>query len=118
MLKKFTLFARGLCLGMALAATAFAPWQSARADRLLDENFEYPAGNLYQQGSWVRYGGNTAAPIQVAEGNLTYEGYIDEALGNKVSMVNTGSGEDLWKAFNGDVKVAGGLYMPICRLPA
>lgn len=108
MLKKFTLFARGLCLGMALAATAFAPWQSARADRLLDENFEYPAGNLYQQGSWVRYGGNTAAPIQVAEGNLTYEGYIDEALGNKVSMVNTGSGEDLWKAFNGDVKVAEG----------
>ena len=36
------------------------------------DDFDYPEGNLYGQGGWVRYGSQTVDPIQVVGTPLTY----------------------------------------------
>lgn len=97
-----------MCL--TLVATAFAPWQVAgAADLLIDENFEYPAGDLYGQGGWLKYGSNPEAPIQVAPGSLTYDGYMAQAVGNKASLSTASLAQDLWKPFGDEVKVSDGV---------
>lgn len=37
------------------------------------EDFNYPAGNLYGHGGWGKYGSNPNDPIQVVEQTLDYE---------------------------------------------
>lgn len=109
MSKSFTSLVKGAGLGLALAATAFAPWQSATAgDLLMNENFEYSPGNLYNQGGWVKYGTNPEGPIQVEAGNLVYTGYINEGIGNRVALTRESLGEDLWKAFDNNTMVDSG----------
>ena len=66
------------------------------------EDFNYPAGELHNQGGWVRYAGNTEAPIQVLDKALTYVGYNDEAPAKCVKLGNTKSGEDLMVRFTDD----------------
>lgn len=110
MRKIFTSLAKGAAMCLTLAATAFAPWQVAgAADLLIDENFEYPAGDLYGQGGWLKYGSNPEAPLQVAAGSLTYDGYMAQAVGNKASLSTTALAQDLWKPFGDDAKVADGV---------
>ncbi len=71
-----------------------------QAEIVLSENFDYPAGNLYQQGDWVRYGGHKADPIQVVNTPLTYPGYQDNASGKAAKLGSTETtGEDLQKPF-------------------
>lgn len=109
MRKIFTSLTRWSSAALLAAAAAFAPWQSADAQtRLLDENFDYPAGNLYQQGGWLRVGTNNAAPIQVVDNTLTYPGYQDEATGKAVAMTDTKSGEDLFTFFKDNATVNSG----------
>lgn len=66
------------------------------------EDFNYPAGDLHNQGGWVRYAGNSEAPIQVLDKALTYAGYNDEAPAKCVKLGNTKSGEDLMVRFTDD----------------
>ena len=40
---------------------------SAHADVLLNEDFNYPAGALYNQGGWMRFGTKTEAPLQLSD---------------------------------------------------
>lgn len=88
-------FRTAACLlaGMLLA-------NSASAQRLLTEDFDYPAGNLYGQGPWWVYSSNSASPIQVTEPSLSYPGYQEKAVGNAAILTNTEIvGQDLVAKF-------------------
>lgn len=113
MKKTFTSLIKRSVLATALSAmAAIAPSHTAHADLLMDENFDYTTGDLYNQGNWVKYASNPLDPIQVVAGSLTYQGYIDNSVGNKVAMKSTASGQDLFKFFNDNQKVGTGkLYV-------
>lgn len=81
-MKKLSLWAAGAIVG----AAALLPSQ-ANATIYLDENFSYNAGNLYQQGSWLRHSKNSNEPIQVVSPALTYPGYQDEATGLSAKLI-------------------------------
>jgi len=97
-----------LLIGLLFALGGAVPWQTANAERLLTENFEYSPGNLYQQGGWIRFGTNAAAPIQVLSGGLTYDGYLTQPVGGKVELGQTASGQDLMCGFKDDVMLKEG----------
>lgn len=63
------------------------------------DDFDYPEGNLYGQGGWVRYGSQTVDPIQVVGTPLTYPGYYEKADGKSVRLGATKSAEDLHVRF-------------------
>lgn len=63
---RLTTMAAAAVMLSATVAPAFAA--DTPPTRIIDENFEYPVGNLYQQGGWVKYGPNAAAPVQVEPG--------------------------------------------------
>ena len=72
----------------------------AKAEVAFWESFDYPAGNLYQQGDWVRYSSHSVDPIQVINTPLSYPGYQDEVSGKAVKIGSTSTrGEDLQKPF-------------------
>lgn len=75
------------------------PELQSTAQTLLNDSFNYPAGNLYGNGSWVRYGSNYNNPLQVTDNNLTYEGYESEADGKSVKLSDTEISESLFKEF-------------------
>lgn len=103
-------------LGGALALASVVPWTDAGAKQLLDENFDYSTGNLYNQGDWVRYGTNTAAPIQVSDANLIYQGYQPDAAGGQVSITKDASAEDLMKNW-GEAITSGEVYVSfLCKV--
>ena len=104
---------RGVAGSLALASAVFAPWHSASADLLLNENFNYTVGDLYNaDGPWYKMGSNTDFPIQVSEGSLTYQGYQDDVIGNKVALSGGTKSQSLWRAFDEDVKVKeGAMYV-------
>lgn len=84
----------------------------ARADLLLDEQFDYPAGGLYNTGGWLMYGSNPESPINVVAGSLVYDGYSSATTGGCVALGNTASGQDLFKALdNGKEVSAGSVYI-------
>lgn len=110
MSKTFTQLIRRGAAALLMGAAALTPWTTASADLLLNENFDYPVGDLYNQGGWVKYAGNTADPIQVVAGSLTYAGYQDVAVGGKASMVNTASAEDLQHALGDKAVISTGTF--------
>ena len=87
---------------MLLVALLAVPIGMAAQSISFKEDFNYPAGDLHNQGGWVRYGGNSAAPIQVLDKALTYAGYNDDAPAKCVKLSNTKSGEDLMVRFTDD----------------
>lgn len=109
MRKKLQKLIRGAAGPLALAAAVFAPWQSTNAELLLNENFDYLVGDLYNaNGPWYKVGGNTAAPIQVTAGSLTYEGYQDDVIGNQAYVTGLKSSQSLWRAFDDGKKIDAG----------
>lgn len=64
------------------------------------EDFNYPAGNLYGHGGWGKYGSNPNDPIQVVEQTLDYEGYPGGVKGKSVKLGAASSGEDLLVRFD------------------
>ena len=78
---------------------------SVSAEVLINENFDYEAGQLYKStdipapidGNWHSYKGGAA--INVVDGNLIYADYAPEAVGRSVAMPK--SGEGVLRAFNG-----------------
>ena len=75
---------------------------SAHADVLLNEDFNYPAGALYNQGGWMRFGTKTEAPLQLSDKALSYEGYA-QASGKAVTIAgnNNGYDESLYRTLAG-----------------
>lgn len=78
---------------------------SVHADLILHESFDRAVGDL-NKGANTDMGSNTAdwwtfsgtsKFIQVAEGSLSYQGYVDEGKGNKVAF--NGSGADDFRQF-------------------
>lgn len=82
---------------LPLACMAALTAQNSHATLYFSDTFDYPAGNLYGQGSWLRYGTQSNAPIQVIGTGLSLPGYA-EAAGGSVAMggINN-SDEDLQK---------------------
>lgn len=76
--------------GMALAAACGMMPMEASAQKYFNEDFNsYTAGDLYQQGPWLKYGAGTSDnTVSVDEGSLTYEGYSDDAAGKCVKLEN------------------------------
>ncbi len=72
--------AKALCL---LALVAFAT-TTAKAELLLNEDFDYTVGNLYNQGGWVRHASQSNKQIQVVDQNLTFSNYQENAVGKMV----------------------------------
>lgn len=62
---------RSLLLTGLFAFTAI----TAQAELLLNENFDYTATTLLNNGTWVAYGSNPNAPIQLLSQGLTYNEY-------------------------------------------
>ena len=95
-----------------LLAFLFATTTAATAEVLLNENFEYEAGNLYNQGGWVKFGTQAEKPIQVINDNLIFSNYQSEAIGKMIKADCEGShtgNQDLHKAFT--AKTSGTLYL-------
>ena len=95
-----------------LLAFLFATTPAATAEVLLNENFEYEAGNLYNQGGWVKFGTQAEKPIQVINDNLIFSNYQSEAIGKMIKADCEGNhtgNQDLHKAFT--AKTSGILYL-------
>ncbi|MEG2403116.1 MAG: hypothetical protein RSB34_09335 [Muribaculaceae bacterium] len=76
---------------------------------LMVDNFDYSAGDLYNQGDWWKYGSNPNSPIQVVNDALTYPVYQATAIGKAAKIANVATGQDLQKKFTvGDDKIIGG----------
>lgn len=84
---------------LLLFVSLFALPSELAAQVSFREDFNYPEGNLYGQGGWVRYGSNAEDPIQVVNKPLTYPGYYDKADGKSVHLGATKRGEDLHVRF-------------------
>ena len=65
------------------------------------EDFNYPAGDLFGNGGWMHdTNKQTANPIQVVDKALVYPGYTDKADGKSVKLGKLKSSEKLQKRFD------------------
>lgn len=55
-----------------------------KSQNLLNDNFEYPTGNLVGQGEWLLWRTSQSNPLQIVDTTLTYPGYQDKAIGKAV----------------------------------
>ncbi|MDI6802650.1 MAG: T9SS type A sorting domain-containing protein [Bacteroidota bacterium] len=96
----FNLFTLVLVVGLALSTTAWG-------QLLLDENFDYPAGDSLNvlHGWVVQPTASYVNTIKVVSPGLTYSGYIS-ALGNAAKVDTTG--QDLYKTFTS--QTSGSVY--------
>lgn len=73
---------------------------TATAEVLLNENFEYEVGYLYNQGGWVKYSSHAKDSIRVVNTPLTYDGYQTTPIGKAVRIGSSDTqGQDLMKHF-------------------
>ncbi len=82
--------------------------------RMLNESFDYATGALLGKGVWTVPGHDKNIPIRVADQNLTFTGYQDDAIGRSVILDNSDKlGEDLVAKFTanpGEAVIDGTLY--------
>jgi len=64
---------------------------------LLEENFDYPEGDLLTDHGWVAHSGGGSNPITVVSPGLTFPGQPGSGVGNAALIDNTG--EDVHKLF-------------------
>lgn len=75
---------------------------SLQAQVLLDENFDYPAGDSLTAHGWVRHSGSQGQPLVVSPG-LTFTSYPLSGIGNATRLDTVGvSGIDVNKSFTAD----------------
>lgn len=79
----------------------FMASMSANGQTTWIENFDYPQGDLYQQGNWVRYASEKASPIQVDNDSLKVDGF-ESGSTHSVRLTATPAGEDLMARFTTD----------------
>jgi hypothetical protein len=69
---------------------------------LMDENFDYTAGDSLTAHGWVRHSGTQGQPLVVTPG-LTFSGYVLSGIGNAARLDTVGvSGIDVNKVFTAD----------------
>lgn len=79
------------------------------AQTLLNDNFDYPIGNLYGNGSWVQYGTVSDNPLLIQNLSLTYPGYQNESLGGAIEIKNVPISQSLVAKFTeGDEAITSG----------
>jgi hypothetical protein len=77
------------------------------AQVLLDENFNYTAGDTIGSNGWVSFSGSGTNAMKVVSPGLSFTGYPLSNVGNACFMVN--SGQDSYKGFTG--VTTGSLYV-------
>ena len=80
--------------------------KSSAQTLLLDENFDYPAGDLLTAHGWTAHSGAGSQAITVNSSGLTFPGYISSGIGNAALVDNTG--EDVFKPFT--TQTTGSVY--------
>lgn len=81
----------------------------SNAQTLLNDNFDYPIGNLYGNGSWVQYGTVSDNPLLIQNLSLTYPGYQNEFLGGAIEIKNVPISQSLVAKFTkGDEAITSG----------
>ncbi len=100
-MKKYTLLS--LILTLILIA-GVRP--SGSCQLLLEENFDYPAGDLLTNHGWTAHSGAGTQPVTVTSPGLTFTGYAGSGTGNAALSDNTG--EDVNRVFA--VQSAGTVY--------
>lgn len=71
--------------------------QTAKAQVLLTEDFDYTAGDQLTSHGWSQQGATPTNPILVHTSGLTYPGYIGAGVGNAARVINTG--QDVYNNF-------------------
>ena len=75
--------------------------------QLIDENFDYPAGDSLQQHGWVTVGSVFTNRMSVTNPGLSFPAYINSGIGNAVTVDTTG--QDVYKDFTSS-KVSGNIF--------
>lgn len=61
---------------------------------LLEENFDYNAGELLTNNNWTAYSGEDANSISVTSGSLSYTDYTSSGIGNSASVIGSSSSSE------------------------
>ncbi|MDE3059089.1 MAG: hypothetical protein KGJ59_14150, partial [Bacteroidota bacterium] len=61
---------------------------------LLEENFNYPAGDSLTAHGWTAHSGSTTNPITANNGGLTYAGYANSGINNAALVDNNGEDDN------------------------
>ncbi|MCF8435276.1 MAG: T9SS type A sorting domain-containing protein [Ignavibacteriales bacterium] len=70
---------------------------------IMQEDFNYPAGDTLNDHGWFAHSGVGLNTILVEDGSLEFSGYIGSGIGNKVKVIGgSGSREDVSKTFTTD----------------
>ena len=94
-MKKFTLL------------VCFLLISSLSYSQLIDENFDYPAGDSLGAHGWVSFSGGATNLLTVTAPRLTYTDYIGSGIGNATTVVN--SGQDAYKPLTSN-QTSGSIY--------
>ncbi|MBX7043602.1 MAG: T9SS type A sorting domain-containing protein [Ignavibacteria bacterium] len=81
---------KGVLTAALLMLTVFTAGNTARSQVLLNENFDYPAGDSLGAHGWVSFSGGSTNVLTVTTPGLTYTGYPGSGIGNAVSMSTSG----------------------------
>jgi hypothetical protein len=80
-----------------VGTVALTSLATAQASLPLEEHFAYATGNLVGNtingGTWTQTSGQTASPVQVSAGSLTY-GTLPNVSGGKVTLLNGSNYDD------------------------
>lgn len=94
-------------LSIIAVALLFAATTALNAQVLLNESFNYPAGNLAGNGNWAQVGSVATTPIQVGTEVMSYTNYVTTPVGKSVILGD--AGQDVTYAF-GD-QTSGSVYV-------
>ena len=101
----------------ALLAGGLLTTPTAQADVIIKDNLDsYTAGDLYNNGPWLRQNATVANPVQLVSGSLTYDGYADNATGMSATLGNTSGSQKLKMVFPEDKyfkEAAGTIYYSV-----
>lgn len=105
---------------LLLLATALLTLNTVNANLLLHESFDYQAGRLdkgvlqptkdWNLTDWYYTQSNKTDYVQVAEGSLSYEGYVTAGIGNKAVVNTTTSGNYAERSFATEAITSGSIY--------
>lgn len=99
---------RRLLLLMALFLPIFIVGNTL-SQVLMDENFNYPAGDSLGAHGWVSFSGGNTNVLSVATPGLIYSGYPLSNIGNSALVQKTG--QDAYKQFSGTGDSTGNVYI-------
>ncbi|NWF90547.1 MAG: T9SS type A sorting domain-containing protein [Ignavibacteriaceae bacterium] len=84
-----------------LSALVFLFAITSYAQLLLEENFDYPAGDSLTSHGWTGHSGGTTNAQTIVAPGLEYAGYLSSGIGNAASLTTTG--QDVNRQFSDSV---------------